>query len=93
METRTSYPRVESVVPLRGKRLRVTFRNGVTKVYDCTPLLADEPFKPLADDVLFRSAEADPHGYGVSWGDEIDLAEAELWLHGEENEARDPIDG
>jgi len=83
MKTQTSYPRIESVAALSDKRLRVRFRNGVIKVYDCTPLLAEEPFRPLTDDALFRSVQADPHGYGVAWGDKIDLAEAELWLHGE----------
>jgi len=84
MKTYTSYPRIESVTALSDKRLRVRFRNGVTKVYDCTPLLTEEPFRALADDALFRTVKADPHGYGVAWGDNIDLAEAELWLHGEE---------
>lgn len=83
MKARTTYPRIESVRPLSGKRLLVGFSNGVRKVYDCTPLLSSEPFAPLADEPLFRSVQADPHGYGVVWSDEIDLAESELWLHGE----------
>ncbi len=82
MNAGKGYPRVESVQPLTGKRLLVGFANGVTKVYDCTPLLACEPFKPLADDVLFRCVKADPHGYGVVWSDDIDLAESELWENG-----------
>jgi len=82
MNTHTSYPRIESVTALSDKRLRVRFRNGVTKVYDCTPLLVEEPFRPLAGDSLFRSVRADPHGYGVAWGDKIDLAEGESWLRG-----------
>jgi hypothetical protein len=80
------YPRIESVLPLGGRRLLVAFTNGVTKVYDCTPLLAYEPFKPLAGDALFRCVKADPHGYGVVWNDNIDLAEAELWENGRETE-------
>ncbi len=80
------YPRIESVLPLGGRRLLVAFANGVTKVYDCTPLLAYAPFKPLADDPLFRCVKADPHGYGVVWNDDIDLAEAELWENGREAE-------
>ena len=83
MKTRTTYPRIASVRPLSGKRLLVGFENGVRKIYDCTPLVASEPFAPLADEPLFRSVQADPHGYGVVWSDEIDLAESELWLRGE----------
>ena len=88
MKTHTTYPRITSVWPLSGKRLLVAFENGIRKVYDCTPLLASEPFAPLADEPLFRSVQADPHGYGVIWSDEIDLAEAELWLHGETAEGK-----
>lgn len=77
-----SYPRVEAVKPLRDKCLLVVFSNGVRKVYDCKPLLENEIFSPLTDDVLFRCVKADHGGYGISWNDEIDLSESELWLHG-----------
>ena len=79
----TTYPRITAVKPLADKRLLVDFDNGVTKIYDCTPLVEQEPFRPLADDSLFRSVKADPHGYGVVWTDELDLAESELWLNGQ----------
>ena len=82
MVTNTSYPRIISVKPLTGKRLLVGFSNGVTKVYDCTPLIANEAFKPLSDEALFRSVHPEPNGYGVIWSDEIDLAESELWING-----------
>jgi hypothetical protein len=83
MKTRTTYPQITSVKPLADRRLLVGFDNGITKIYDCTPLLEHEPFRRLSDDVLFRGVKADPHGYGVVWTDEIDLAESELWLNGE----------
>jgi hypothetical protein len=82
MPTQTTYPRVSAVKPLTGKRLLVTFATGEHKVYDCTPLLKEEVFRPLQDEELFRRARADKHGYGVVWNDEIDLAEGELWLNG-----------
>ena len=81
-----------SVKPLSDKRLLVGFRNGVTKVYDCAGLLAEEPFEPLAADTLFRSVQVDPHGYGVVWNDEIDLAESELWINGDAAEPADAPD-
>ena len=77
-----SYPRVETVKPLKDKRLLVVFRNGVKKVYDCKPLLANGIFSPLTDDILFRCVKTDQGGYGISWNDEIDISESELWLHG-----------
>ena len=81
------YPRVESVKPTSGKRLIVTFTGGVRKVYDCTPLLADAPFKPLAEEAAFRGVKVDSHGYGVVWSDDIDLAESELWEKGKQADA------
>jgi hypothetical protein len=77
-----SYPRVESVKPLKDKRLLVTFHNEVAKIYDCASLLKDEVFSPLTDDVLFKCVKIDQGGYGISWNDEIDLSESELWLQG-----------
>ena len=79
MET---FPRIEAVVPLPGKRLLVTFTNNVRKIYDCLPLLDDKNFKSLLNDGLFKSVSADKHGYGISWSDEVDLSESELWLNG-----------
>ncbi len=77
-----SYPRVESVKPLKNKCLVVAFDNGVEKIYDCGPLLKDNVFSPLIDDVLFRCVKTDQGGYGISWNEEIDLSESELWLYG-----------
>ncbi|HUT35160.1 MAG TPA: DUF2442 domain-containing protein [Planctomycetota bacterium] len=83
-----TYPRVESVTPLPGKRLRVTFSSGVRKVYDCAPLLKSEPFAPLENDAFFAHVRPADGGYGVVWSDEVDLSESELWLHGKEEGAR-----
>jgi hypothetical protein len=60
----------------------VTFNNNIKKVYDCTPLLANETYRKLANEAIFQSVKADPGEYGISWTDEIDLAESELWLNG-----------
>jgi hypothetical protein len=85
-----TYPRIKAVTPTPGKRVVVEFDNGVAKVYDCTPLLASSAFQPLQDEALFRCVHADPHGYGVVWNDDIDLAESELWIHGEPVEPTRP---
>ena len=76
------YPKIANVKPQKGKKLLVTFRNGIQKVYDCSPLLNKDVFKPLKNDALFNSVKADKHGYGVSWTDDLDLSESELWIHG-----------
>ena len=76
------YPKILNVESLKGKRLFVTFNNGIKKVYDCTPLLEDEIFEPLLNEVLFNSVHVDKHGYGIVWNDELDLSESELWING-----------
>ncbi len=91
MSDAKKYPRVESVKPTSGKRLLVTFTGGVRKVYDCTPLLANAPFKPLTKEAVFRGVKADPHGYGVVWSDDIDLAESELWDRGRQTDAAEDV--
>jgi hypothetical protein len=90
MDTQVTYPRVRSVRPLAGKRLLVAFATGEERFYDCSPLLAEGAFAALADETLFQRVRADPHGYGVVWNDEIDLAESELWINGNSAEPADP---
>ena len=79
----SAYPRIKAVQPLPGKRLHVTFTNDAVKIYDCSHLLDQEPFRLLTDDAFFRCVRVEPNGYAVVWSDRIDLAESELWLHGE----------
>jgi hypothetical protein len=76
------FSKLQSVTPLERKRLLVTFDNGIRKIYDCSPLLEEETFGPLIDEFLIKQVRIDDGGYGISWNDEIDLSESELWLHG-----------
>ena len=75
-------PRITAVEPLPEYRLLVTFDNGAQRVYDCTPLLDRNSFRLLRTPAFFRSVAVDPGGYGISWSDEADLAESELWCNG-----------
>ena len=71
-------PRIKSVIPLKEKRLLVTFVNGVQKIYDCDRIISLERFRLLKHEVFFKAVMVDPGGYGVSWNDEMDLSEYEL---------------
>ena len=83
MKEYKAYPLIADVKAEPDKRLKVRFRNGVTKVYDCKKILALPAFESLRnDEALFRRARADKHGYGVIWSDELDLAESEVWIGG-----------
>jgi hypothetical protein len=77
-----SIPRIIAVEPLGQTELLVRFDNGVEKFYDCRPLLGRPQFRLLANAAFFRAVRVDPGGYGISWNDEIDLSEYELWLRG-----------
>ena len=78
----SGYPKIETVNPLQGKRLRVRFNNGKEKMFDCHALLNKEPFTAFKNDAFFRGVKVDAGGYGISWSDHIDLSESELWTKG-----------
>lgn len=69
-------------LPCGACTLSVRFDNGVEKKYDCAPLLERDEFRMLADPGFFNIVRRDPGGYGVSWDDDIDLSEYELWHNG-----------
>jgi hypothetical protein len=90
MET---YPRVKPVQALKGRRVLVVFSNDIKKIYDCSPLLTEDNYRVLAIDAIFKNVKADQGGYGISWNDEIDLAESELWINGIFAEQQNAADG
>jgi len=77
-------PKILSVQALENKKLLVKFGNGIEKVYDCAQLLDTETFQLLKNDAFFNSVRVDTGGYGISWNDDTDLSEYELWTNGVE---------
>ncbi|KAF0106239.1 MAG: hypothetical protein FD146_2751 [Anaerolineaceae bacterium] len=77
-------PKIQSVKPLEGKQLLVKFVNGVEKIFDCNQLLHLEIFQLLNNDAFFKLVKVDSGGYGISWNDDVDLSEYELWVSGKE---------
>jgi len=77
-------PKIQSVKPLENKRLLVKFENGIEKIYDCSQLLNLDMFQLMKNDAYFKSVKVDAGGYGVSWSDDMDLSEYELWINGRE---------
>ena len=75
--------KVAGVIPLKEMELLVLFENGVIKKFDVKPLVHDFPeFALLRDPAIFQLVRVEPGGYGVSWNDELDCSEGELWKHG-----------
>jgi hypothetical protein len=77
-------PKILSVQALENKNLLVRFVNRVEKIYDCTPLLSRDMFEVLKNDAFFKAVKVDSGGYGISWNDDADLSEYELWTNGVE---------
>lgn len=78
------FHKVKSVSPLADFKLSVQFSEGVTKLYDMNPLFEKiPPFLHLKENpVEFACVTVDVGGYGIIWGDELDLSCDELWEHG-----------
>lgn len=78
------FHRIKNVLPLSDYELNVQFSEGITKRYDCKPLLKKLPaFCYLQEHPEeFACVAVDVGGYGVIWGDELDLSCDELWEHG-----------
>jgi hypothetical protein len=75
-------PKIIAAKPIGKTLLLVTFEGGIKKIYDCGPLLSRPQFQLLASPPFFNAVHVDPGGYGISWSDDIDLSEYELWTHG-----------
>jgi hypothetical protein len=60
----------------------IQFQNGEQRLYDCAPLLSRPQFQLLTDPAFFRAVRVDAGGYGISWNDDLDLSEHELWTNG-----------
>lgn len=75
--------KVIRVTPLDNLRLLILFENGVQKIFDVNELIKDVPaFELLRDPALFQQVKVEPGGYGISWTDELDCSECELWEKG-----------
>ncbi len=87
------FHKIKNVSPLPAYRLSVQFVEGVTKLYDVKPLFESLPiFQTLLDnEAVFYTVTVDVGGYGIVWGDDLDLSCDELWENGQQVET--PFDG
>lgn len=78
------FHKIKSAAPLPGATLLIHFACGVTKTYPLSQAVSRCPQlqRLLDDEPLFAQVAVDLGGYGVSWGDELDLACEELWANG-----------
>lgn len=71
------YPKVLSVEPLSGYKLRIDFSTGETKIFDVTPYIIGEWYGRLRDVGVFNSVH--PSGNTVEWSGGQDIAPHELY--------------
>ena len=75
-------PRIKNVKPLKNRHLEIQFDNGIIKDYDCNQIIDRPKFYLLHDDLVFNSVKVDTGGYGISWNDDMDISEYEVWVNG-----------
>ena len=77
--------KINSVVPLEGKRLLVFFENGNTRLCDVMDLVDTKSllgkFLSIRPDA-FLTVHIQTGGYGVSWGENLTISDAELYEYG-----------
>ena len=87
------FHKIKNVSALPEYKLSIQFSQGVTKIYDVSPLFEKIPlFQDLKKDpLLFSCVTVDVGGYGIVWNDDIDISCDELWENGEQIDT--PFDG
>lgn len=84
--------RVTQVIPDEDMNLIVRFENGVTKLYDTKQLLKQFPiYEKLKDESFFKLVKVDCGGCAISWDEDVDISEVELWEGGIEFPAMQPV--
>lgn len=76
------YPKIKKVEVLENYMLKIIFDNEEVKVYDFKPNFKYEFFLQLKDYSIFKNVKVDVGGYGISWNDDCDLSEYELYIKG-----------
>lgn len=73
-------PKIKSIkINSENYSMRVLFDNGISKDIDFREKLQDDFYSDLKNKLLFEQAKVDAGGYGISWNDDIDISEYELW--------------
>ena len=72
-------PRLCTVEPMNGFKLKLTYENHEVKVFDVTPYITGSWYGELKDESYFRSVKVLPGGVGIEWLNGQDIAPHELY--------------
>jgi tRNA U34 5-carboxymethylaminomethyl modifying enzyme MnmG/GidA len=75
-------PKIHAVIATENHQLFVEFENHEKREYDVKPLLNNEIFADLKNVAFFKNVKIEQGGYAISWNDDIDISEYELWCNG-----------
>jgi hypothetical protein len=75
-------PRIKNIY-INNFIFYILFYNNKIKKYDVGSLLDKEYFKSMKNHSYLKTAKIDIGGYGISWDDDCDKSENELWTKGE----------
>lgn len=76
--------KVKAVYPYEELNIIVVFENNVIKKYDTKQLFTQfDWYRELENPDIFNLVQVEAGGYGVSWNDNIDISEDELWENSE----------
>lgn len=75
--------RVEEAVPLDDGQMLIFFRNGAARKCDIRKLCSDRRFAPILQNArLFSAVQVQTDGYGVTWGENLDVGADQLYREG-----------
>ena len=75
--------RVEEAVPLENAQMLVFFRNGEARKSDMRVLCPEPRFVPILQNAkLFSSVQIQTDGYGITWGENLDVGSDRLYQDG-----------
>lgn len=76
--------KIEDVVPLQAGNVLVFFRDGTTKKVNVADLVKTDPhfFSLLRKEELFDKVNVQTGGYGISWGEQLDISDDKLYESG-----------
>lgn len=67
------FKKIAAVQPLKDTELIVWFADGEARLFDASKLIKSKEFSALADKEVFESVSLAAEGYGISWGEDLDL--------------------
>ena len=79
-----SFHIIKSIKALDNMVIEAVFDDGTNKKYNMKPIIEKyQEYKKLKDLKIFKTVKVDIGGYGIIWGNELDLSSEEIWNNGQ----------